>query len=86
MHKLSCILPGVSKKAKLLRKLMAGNQDRSFTFEEAEQLLKYAGFVDDGGKGSHRVYRHPDGRKQVLPYHGKEVKPAYIRQIRNQLS
>lgn len=73
---------GLSKRRKLLEKLFAGNQDLSFSFTEAEQILLQAGFVLDSGKGSHRIYRHPDGRKMVLPYHGKDIKPAYIREIR----
>ncbi len=75
----------MSKREKLLKKLMAGNQDKAFSFEEAELLLLHAGFILDGGKGSHRVYRHADGRKMVLPCHGKEIKPVYIREIRKLL-
>lgn len=75
----------MSKKAKLRAKLMAGTHDRAFTFDEVTQLLIHEGFILDGGKGSHCVYRHPDGRKQVLPRHGKDVKPAYIKQIRKLL-
>lgn len=75
----------MSKKAKLRAKLMSGTSDKGFTFADAELLLLTAGFVHEGGEGSHRVYRHPDGRKMVLAFHGKDVKPAYIRQIRNLL-
>lgn len=64
---------------------MAGNQDKAFSFDEAELLLLQAGFILDGGEGSHRVYRHTDGRKMVLPFHGKNIKPAYIREIRKLL-
>lgn len=72
----------MSKKAKLRAKLMSGTADKGFTFADAELLLLSAGFLREGGEGSHHVYRHPDGRKMVLVYHGKDVKPAYIRQIR----
>lgn len=75
----------MSKKAKLRARLMSGTQDKGFTFADAELLLLSAGFLRDGGEGSHHVYRHPDGRKMVIPRHGKDVKPAYIRQIRNLL-
>ena len=75
----------MTAKAKLLAKLMGGMHDRSFTFEEARQVLMQAGFIFDGGKGSHKVYRHPDGRRMVLPCHGKDVKPPYVRQIRDLL-
>ncbi|MEI6561846.1 MAG: type II toxin-antitoxin system HicA family toxin [Verrucomicrobiota bacterium] len=75
----------MTARAKLLARLMEGNQDKSFTFADAEQLLLQAGFVLDGGKGSYRVYRHADSRKMVLPCHGKTVKPVYIREIRKLL-
>lgn len=81
-HNFLCIVSRVSKGGKLLEKLLAGNQDLASSFTEAEQILMHAGFVVDGGKGSYRVYRHADGRKMVLPYHGKNIKPAYIREIR----
>ena len=77
--------PRVSRKAKLRAKLMGGAQDKGFTFADAELLLLTAGFVREGGEGSHRVYRHADGRKMVLAFHGKDVKPAYIRQRRQLL-
>jgi predicted RNA binding protein YcfA (HicA-like mRNA interferase family) len=85
LHDFSCILSGLSKRKKLLEKLMAGNQDKAFSFEEAELLLLHAAFIRDGGEGSHRVYRHADGRKMVLPFHGKDIKPVYIREIRKLL-
>ena len=64
---------------------MAGTQDRGFTFADAEMLLLGAGFVHEGGEGSHRVYRHADGRKMILAFHGKDVKPVYIRKLRELL-
>jgi predicted RNA binding protein YcfA (HicA-like mRNA interferase family) len=64
---------------------MDGSHDKAFTFDEAELLLLHAGFVLSGGEGSHRVYRHPDGRRMVIPFHGQSIAPAYIRQIRNLL-
>jgi hypothetical protein len=33
----------MSKREKLLKKLMAGDQDRAFTFDEAELLLLQSG-------------------------------------------
>jgi predicted RNA binding protein YcfA (HicA-like mRNA interferase family) len=75
----------VSKKEKLLQKILSGDQDKGVNFDDAELLLLRAGFVHRGGEGSHRVYRHSDGRRMVLAHHGKSVAPAYIRQIRNLL-
>jgi predicted RNA binding protein YcfA (HicA-like mRNA interferase family) len=75
----------MSKAAKVLAKIMAGKSDRNVSFDEAVYVLTRCGFVQDGGKGSHQIYRHQDGRKIVLPYHGKDIKPVYIRQIRELL-
>jgi predicted RNA binding protein YcfA (HicA-like mRNA interferase family) len=47
--------------------------------------LKTAGFVDRGGKGSHRNFKHPKGARVTLsgkprddakPYQEREVKQA----------
>jgi len=79
--------PGSREQArKALAKLMSGQQDKACTFAEAESLLLQARFVSDGGEGSHRVYRHLDGRKMVLPCHGKNVLPVYIKEIRKLLT
>jgi predicted RNA binding protein YcfA (HicA-like mRNA interferase family) len=75
----------LTKRQKLFEKLMAGKHDKAFSFDEAQLLLLQAGFVHSSGEGSHRVYRHPDGRRMVLAFHGRNVAPAYIRQIRNLL-
>jgi hypothetical protein len=76
----------MSKKARLLAKLMAGNNDRAFTFDEGYAVAHAPRLYSRRWKRRHCVYRHPDGRKVVLPRHGKEVKPAYIKLIRKLLS
>jgi len=76
----------MSKAEKALAKILGGQSDKNVTFAEAVYVLEKAGFVRDGGKGSHQVYRHADGRKMVLPAHGKDIKPVYVRQIRNLLT
>ena len=44
---------------------------------EVERYLLRAGFVRiDLGKGSHRVYLHPDGRKTMLAFHGHSDIPT----------
>ncbi len=40
--------------------------------KEMCKLVEKLGFVFDRQKGSHRVYKHPDGRKTVVPIHGNE--------------
>ncbi len=34
------------------------------------RLLKQLGFADVRQKGSHRIFRHQDGRRAVVPMHG----------------
>ncbi|MCU0248042.1 MAG: type II toxin-antitoxin system HicA family toxin [Bryobacter sp.] len=36
------------------------------------RLLEAQGFEFLGQSGSHRRYRHPDGRHTVVPVHGRE--------------
>ena len=76
----------MSKAEKALAKILSGDCDKNVTADEALYALARTGFVKDGGKGSHQVWRHPDGRKVVLPIHGKDLKPLYVRQIRTILS
>ena len=82
MNKYLFNITPVSKAEKVLQKILSGQSDRNVTFDEAVYVLERAGFVRDGGKGSHQVYRAPDGRKIALPCHGKGIKPIYIKQIR----
>jgi predicted RNA binding protein YcfA (HicA-like mRNA interferase family) len=47
-----------------------------------EKLLFYLGFELKRQSGSHRFYRHPDGRYTTLPHHGnKEIGRPLTRQI-----
>ncbi|MEB2311804.1 MAG: type II toxin-antitoxin system HicA family toxin [Polyangiaceae bacterium] len=42
---------------------------RGLTTRELVAALEADGFAWTGGKGSHRVYRHADGRRVVVAYH-----------------
>jgi len=49
---------------------------------EVEALLKALGFEMVRQKGSHRQYRHLDGRGTTEPFHpGRDVSPILLRQI-----
>lgn len=76
----------MSKSEKTLAKILSGQSDNNISFQEAVYVLKREGFILDGGKGSHQIFRHSDGRKMVLPCHGSDLKSVYIRQIRNLLN
>lgn len=72
----------MSKADKLKAKIMDPDQLHNVTFDEAVKALQHAGFVWDLGRGTHQVYRHPDGRRITLPKHGSMIKPVYVRHIR----
>jgi predicted RNA binding protein YcfA (HicA-like mRNA interferase family) len=44
-------------------------------------VAKKKGFVLDHSTGSHRIYRHPDGRRTTIPYHTKDIKDGTLRGI-----
>ena len=45
-------------------------------------ILERLGFVEVRRRGSHRQYRHPDGRGTTVPFHpGRDVSPLLVRQI-----
>ena len=44
--------------------------------------LENLGFVEVRQRGSHKQYRHPDGRCTTVPFHaGRDVSPILLRQI-----
>lgn len=47
-------------------------------------LLKL-GFDERPGKGSHRVFSHPDGRRTVVPMHPKPLTFGTFRSILRQI-
>ncbi len=76
----------VSKAEKLKEKIMSGRSDRNITFQDAVTFLKHEGFVLVHGEGSHHFFRHPITRNVVnIPRHGKEIKPIYVKKIREAL-
>ncbi len=49
---------------------------------EVEALLVQLGFTEVRRRGSHRQYRHPDGRGTTVPFHaGRDIAPTLLRQI-----
>ncbi|MCI0666465.1 MAG: type II toxin-antitoxin system HicA family toxin [Methylococcaceae bacterium] len=48
--------------------------------------LERAGFVNRGGKGSHRNYEHPKGgRLTVSGQLGDDAKPYQVREVRSKI-
>jgi len=49
---------------------------------EVAALLEARGFVEVRRRGSHRQYRHPDGRGTTLPFHANsDIAPTLSRKI-----
>ena len=49
---------------------------------EVAAILNRLGFVEVRQRGSHRQYRHPDGRGTTVPFHeGRDISPILMRQI-----
>lgn len=45
-------------------------------------LLEALGFTEVRQRGSHKQFRHPDGRCTTVPFHaGRDVSPILLRQI-----
>lgn len=49
---------------------------------EAVAILRRLGFDEVRQRGSHKQFRHPDGRCTTVPFHkGRDISPTLLRQI-----
>jgi predicted RNA binding protein YcfA (HicA-like mRNA interferase family) len=49
---------------------------------EVVALLKAHGFTEVRQRGSHKQFRHPDGRCTTVPFHGaRDISPTLLRKI-----
>ena len=49
---------------------------------EVEKILFVLGFAAVRQRGSHKQYRHTDGRATTVPHHaGRDISPNLLRQI-----
>ncbi|MEL6491364.1 MAG: type II toxin-antitoxin system HicA family toxin [Cyanobacteria bacterium J06621_3] len=50
--------------------------------QEVIRILKRLGFVESRQRGSHKQFRHEDGRATTVPFHkGRDISPKLLRQI-----
>jgi predicted RNA binding protein YcfA (HicA-like mRNA interferase family) len=50
--------------------------------QEVINMLHKLSFVEVRQRGSHKQFRHPDGRCTTVPFHrGRDISPALLRQI-----
>jgi predicted RNA binding protein YcfA (HicA-like mRNA interferase family) len=49
---------------------------------EVAGVLERIGFLEIRQRGSHKQYRHSDGRMTTVPFHaGRDISPALLRAI-----
>jgi predicted RNA binding protein YcfA (HicA-like mRNA interferase family) len=49
---------------------------------EVVAILDKLGFVEVRQRGSHKQFRHSDGRSTTVPFHaGRDISPILLRQI-----
>ena len=49
---------------------------------EVVTILQRLGFTEVRQRGSHRQYRHPDGRGTTVPFHStRDISPTLLRKI-----
>jgi len=49
---------------------------------ELVSILQKLGFAEVRQKGSHKQFRHPDGRSTTVPFHsGRDISPLLLKQI-----
>ena len=51
------------------------------TFRRLDRIIRSLGFESRPGKGSHTVYRHPDGRGTSVPNHPGDLSPRMINKV-----
>jgi predicted RNA binding protein YcfA (HicA-like mRNA interferase family) len=48
---------------------------------EVVRILERLDFVEVRQRGSHKQFRHADGRTATVPFHGRDISPLLLRQI-----
>lgn len=55
--------------------------------QEVVRILNNLGFSEVRQKGSHKQFRHKDGRATTVPFHkGRDIAPRLLRQIANDIN
>jgi hypothetical protein len=73
----------MSKFEKLQWKLLAGNADNNFSFDDLRNILLHFNFVERITGGSHRIF-YKDGIEEIINIqpNGSKAKPYQIKQVR----
>jgi predicted RNA binding protein YcfA (HicA-like mRNA interferase family) len=51
---------------------------KSVTPKQLIKILESHGFNLQRSKGSHHLFRHPDGRRAIVPVHSKDLKKGTL--------
>ena len=51
------------------------------TSEQMSKLVEKLGFITIRQRGSHRFYRHDDGRTTVIPMHATDLDRSLVRKM-----
>jgi hypothetical protein len=73
----------MSKFEKLKLKLLSGNADNNFSFDDLRNILLHYNFVERNTGGSHRIF-YKEGLEEIIniqPKNGK-AKPYQVKQVR----
>ena len=55
--------------------------------QEVVRILEKLGFIEVRQKGSHKQFRHKDGRGTTVPFHkGRDISPRLLRQIASDIN
>lgn len=55
--------------------------------KEVVRILENLGFVEVRQKGSHKQFRHEDGRGTTVPFHqGRDISPSLLRKIASDIN
>ena len=50
--------------------------------QDVVRILHNLGFIEVRQRGSHKQFRHPDGRVTTVPFHkGRDISPSLLRKI-----
>jgi predicted RNA binding protein YcfA (HicA-like mRNA interferase family) len=62
---------------------MTGKLPR-ITAHDMIAVLEKGGFIFSRASGSHKIYKHPNGKRVTVPYHGSKIlHPKILKSILN---
>jgi hypothetical protein len=75
----------MSKAEKLFEKLMSGQNDANFPFDDLCTLLTRVGYTARKTKGSHIIFQRGPSFLNLQPATGGKAKAYQVRQVRQEL-